>query len=223
MPSFPNTFVESPAPLEPTMDSRGNDALARLNERGFTVATGLTRYYAGAISIMGQQDHIREYCPKDATPARFGTEESTEKWLKKGGGRAVFLLLNQAVDKGENVGQQLSGYAWTGYEACDELPDHPITSAYRLGASALGKHLAGDFIQTVVSGTHKLYAPEDGIGLETWNSNHAASLYPKVGFVVQERPDQPSEPRPTLDPDAVDGKVMDTRLYMAYPNELFAE
>ena len=222
MSSFPNSFVEKPTPLEPIMDSRGNAALARLNERGYTIGLGLNRYFAGAVSIMGQQDHIREYCPKDATPARFGTKDSTERWLQKGGGRAAFLLLEQVTYRGEAIGQQLMGYSWTGYETCEELPDHPITSAYRLGASALGKHLAGNFIQTVVSGTHALYAPEEGIGLETWQSNHAASLYAKLGFELQDRPDQRPELRPTLDPNAVDGKVLDTRLYMAYPGELFA-
>ncbi len=222
MSPFPNSFVETPTPLEPIMDRRGNAALARLNKRGYMIATGLSPYFAGAIGIMGQQYHIREYCPKDATPARFGTQSSTERWLTKGGGRAVFLLLGKVADEDSYVAnQQLGGYAWTGYEPNDALPSHPITSAYRIGASALGKHLADDFIQTVVSGTHALYTPEDGIGLETWKSNHAAELYTKVGFVLQERPSQPAELRPTLDPNAPDGKVLDTRLYMAYPNELF--
>ena len=220
MSAFPNTFIETPVPLEPIMDERGNSALERLNERGFIVATGMSRYFAGAIGVMGQQDHIREYCPKDATPARFGTEQSTEKWLKKGGGRAVFLLLEQAMEKGHEVGQQLSGYAWTGYEECDELPDYKITSAYRLGNTALGKGLAKDFVQIVVSGTHTLYAPDEGIGLETWKSNHAAGLYPKVGFELKAQKD---DARPSLDPNAINGKVNDTRLFMAYPNDLFEQ
>lgn len=220
MPSFPNGFVESPTPLLPTMDSRGNAALERLNSRGFTVTLGLSHYFAGAISVMGQQEHIREYCPKDATPARFGTQESTAKWLQKGGGRAVFLLLEQAQEKGQKAGQQLSGYAWAGVEACEELPDQSITSAYRLGKVSLGRGLASDFIQTVVSGTHALYAPEEGIGLETWQSNHAAALYQKVGFELQTQKD---DVRPTLDSSAANGKVEDTRLFMAYPNGLFAQ
>lgn len=235
MRSFPKTFVEQATPLAPIMDERGNAALGRLNERGFTVVTGMSKYYAGAVGVMGQQEHIAEYCPKDATPARFGTEQSTEKWLKKGGGRAAFLLLEQATDKDGPIGEQLQGYAWTGVEKCDELPAHPITSAYRLGRTALGKRLAGDFIQVTVSGTHALYAPDDGIGLETWSSNHAAGLYQKVGFELQDRPDQEPEARPTLKDvgTEVDGNevyfnakkgqnmVMDTRLYMSYPQELF--
>jgi len=221
MASFPNAYIEQTQPLEPNLDTFGNAALDRLHAKGYEVTTGLTRYYAGAISIMAQQPHIGEYCPKDPTVARFGTEQSTERWLQKGGGRATFLLLSQVIDKEDILGHKLQGYGWTGYEPNETLPQHPITSAYRLGASALGKHVAGDFIQTVVSGTHKLYAPNDGIGLETWQSNHAAGLYLKVGFVIQSQTHQIIERRPTIDPKAPDGSVEDTRLYMAYPNELF--
>jgi hypothetical protein len=220
MATFPNSFAEQITPLKPNLGERGNAALTRLSEKGFIVATGLTPYLAGAIGIMGQQPHIKEYCPKDGTPARFGTQESTRRWLQKGGGRAMFLLMSQAVVKDEPMGEKLEGYGWTGVEACDELPDYPITSAYRLGESALGKGLAGDFIQTVVSGTHTLFAPNEGIGLETWKSNHAAGLYIKVGFVPQEQPNEHTELRPTLTADAENGKVMDTRRYMGYPTEL---
>ncbi len=222
MRQFPNQLVSTVSNLEYTMDARGNAALARLHEKGYTVATGLTPYYAGAISLAGQQNHIREYCPKDATPSRFGTLQSTRQWVTKGGGRGVFLLLGRPDSSNQEVdGQTMHGYGWTGYEASEELPDHPITSAYRLTASALGKHLSKDFVQVVVSGTHTLYAPDEGIGLETWKSNHAAGMYQDVGFALQHRPDQPQELRPSLRKDAVDGKILDTRLYMAYPNELF--
>jgi hypothetical protein len=219
MAHFPTAFTESIQPLTPSIGERGNEALARLQEKGYIVATGLTPYFAGAISIMGQQPHIREYCPKDPTPKRFGTQESTANWLQKNGGRGMFLLLNQVVAGDKVVGHLLHGYGWTGLEPCEELPDHPITSAYRLGAAATGKHLAGDFIQSVVFGTQALYAPEGGIGLETWQSNHAAGLYQRLGFVIQSC--REGELRPTLDPTAVNGLVEDTRIYMAYPNELF--
>jgi len=228
MAHFPNTFAETVTPLTEDIGQRGNQALARLQEKGFIVAKGLTRYFAGAVGVMGQQDHIREYCPKDATPARFATESSTEKWLQKGGGRAMFLLLNQVQHKGEPAGLKLEGYGWTGYEPCDELPDHPITSAYRLGAGAKGKRLSGDFVQTVVSATNALYTDGEGIGLETWKSNSAASLYPKIGFTLLHEAEEP-ELRPTLDLTAFDvvitsegPKIEDTRQYMGYPAELLA-
>lgn len=216
MASYPTGFAERTTVIDGGIGQRGDAALARLLEKGFMVATGLTEYFAGAIGVMGYQPHIREYCPKDATESRFGTLASTEKWLQKGGGRGMFLLLR---GKGENA--QLEGYGWTGVEVCNELPDYPITSAYRIGERGQGKGLAKDFVQVVVSGTNTLYAPNEGIGLETWKSNHAASLYPKVGFVaLAEAPED--ELRPTLNPDATDGKVLDRRLYMGYPRELLA-
>jgi hypothetical protein len=211
---FPKQFVEQAVILEPGIGERGDAALQRLKEKGFSVGVGLSEYYAGAIGVMGYQKHIREYCPKDATKKRFGTLPSTAQWLQKNGGRGMFTLLH-----GDNPDFQLDGYGWTGVETCDELPDHPITSAYRLGERAVGKGLAGDFVQVVVSGTHTLFAHDEGIGLETWRSNRAASLYPKVGFVpIAEAPED--EFRPKLDPTAPDGQVLDRRLYMGYPNEL---
>ncbi len=214
MASFPTGFAESVETLEGVLGQRGDAALIRLWEKGFTVATGLTEYFAGAVGLMGYQEHIREYCPKDATESRFGSLQSTQKWLQKGGGRGMFLLL-----RGQGNGAQLEGYGWTGVEPCDELPDHPITSAYRIGERGRGQRLGKDFIQVVVSGTNTLYAPGEGIGLETWRSNRAAGIYPRVGFILlAEAPDD--ELRPTLKPGTPDGKVMDRRLYMGYPSEL---
>lgn len=216
MATYPTGFAERVENLECSIGGRGDEALAQLGKRGFTVATGLTEYYAGAVGVMGFQPHIREYCPKDSTNKRFGTLKSTEKWLQKGGGRGMFLLL-----QGEGRNATLEGYGWTGVGLTEELPDHPITSAYRIGARALGKGLSGNFVQVVVSGTNTLYAPKEGIGLETWSSNHAASLYPKVGFepIAEATED---ELRPTLSSDATNGKVLDRRLYMGYPADLLA-
>jgi hypothetical protein len=216
MASFPSGFVERAEILDGGIGQRGDAALARMREKGYSVATGLTVYFAGAVGVMGYQESIREYCPKDATESRFGTLQSTERWLQKGGGRGMFLLL-----RGEGNNAQLEGYGWTGVEPCDQLPEHPITSAYRIGERAQGQGLGKDFVQTVVSGTNVLYAPGEGIGLETWRSNHAASLYPKIGFIAIAEAAE-DEPRPTLSPDAVDGKVLDRRLYMGYPSELLA-
>ncbi len=216
MANFPTTFTQSPETLFDGIGSRGDESLARLRERGFTVAAGLSEYYAGAVGIMGAQKHIVEYCPKDATSKRFGTLASTEEWLQKGGGRGMFLLL-----EGEGGDGALAGYGWAGMGPCDELPDHPITSAYRIGESARGQRLSGDFVQVVVSATNALYAPDEGIGLETWNRNPAARLYPKVGFeLVHESPQW--ELRPTLEPNCVDNKTWDRRLFMGYPCELLA-
>jgi hypothetical protein len=231
MRNFPNSFADKPIAITQDLGETGNAAIKRLSERGFTVVTGLTVPYTRAIGIMGQQPHIAEYCPRDATAARFVTPETTQEWLKKGGGRAMFLLLSQVVNKqGEAAGQRLEGYGWTGLEPDeDNLPDHPITSAYRLGATALRKHLSGDFARVIIQATHALYAPADNIGLETWESNvGAVELYKKLGFVLKARSEP--EPRPTLQPEdnpgvvVKDGKrfIEDVRLHMAFPSELLA-
>ncbi len=220
MPSFPNEFAKEPAILQPDLGRLGSEALERLNQRGYDVAVGLDEYYADAISIMAQQSHIVEYCPKDATSSRFGSRNSTEKWLHKGGGRAVFLFLEEIKDAEEEIEHQLSGYAWTGYDPMAKFADYPITSAYRLGANALGKKLAADFIQTVVSGTHALFS-QDGLGLETWRSNPAVRIYERLGFFALEaEADLQKEWRPTLDSKASDSQIADLRLCMGYPKEL---
>jgi len=210
MASFPTGFVNRVEILEPGIGERGDAALTRLHEKGYAIGLGMTEYYAGAVGVMGYQRSIREYCPKDCTEKRFGTLSSTEKWLKKNGGRAPFLLLKD--------GQRLAAYGWSGVEPCDELPDNPITTAYRVSEEFQGKGLGKDFTQVVVSGTRALYAPEEGIGLETWKSNHAAGMYEKVGFTLVHQGE--SEYRPTLDPAALNGKVLDQRLYMSYPDAL---
>jgi hypothetical protein len=214
MVKFPSEYVDQVTVLEPGIGEKGDAALRRIHEKGYTIALGLTEYYADAVRIMGHQRHIREYCPKDATESRFGSLASTANWLQKSGGRGMFLLL-----KGIDRGAQLEGYSWTGVEMCEELPEHTITSAYRVGERVATKHLGKDFIQVVVSGTHTLYAPEEGIGLETWESNRAVNLYTKLGFIlIAGAPEQ--ELRPTLDPLAENGQVLDRRLYMGYPSEL---
>jgi len=47
--SFPNSFAERVETLETGIGQRGDAALERMRAKGFTVATGLTEYYAGAI------------------------------------------------------------------------------------------------------------------------------------------------------------------------------
>jgi hypothetical protein len=218
MKAFPDSFSPGVRILNGNIGLRGDEALERLREKGFNVGVGLTEYHAGRISEMSHQPHIVEYCPRDRTLGRFATLSSTSKWLQKGGGRAMFVLLRDIAADGKQRDFQLEGYGWTGYERCDELPGHPVTSAYRIGNRATGQGLAKDFVQTVVSGTRHNFS-DDGIGLETWASNPAASLYPKVGFVIV-RYAEHYEYRPTLDEEAENGVVADERIYMGYPDEL---
>ncbi|MBL8121655.1 hypothetical protein JNM87_02820 [Candidatus Saccharibacteria bacterium] len=217
---FPDKFVEKPEPLERAIGDKGDLALARLENRGFTVATGLTRYFAGAIGIMAQQQHIIEFCPKDATAERFMTEATTERFLASKGGLAMFLLLSQVIENADALSGRLEGYAWAEYSPCDELPNNPIASIYRIGANAKGKGIAKDFVQTVVSATHTLFAPNEGIGLQVWRSNFAVRIYEEIGFTHQPSNNTQPQYRPTLDPNAENGLMQDTRLFMAYDPSL---
>lgn len=121
--------------------------------------------------------------------------------------------------RGEVNNAQLEGYDWTGYEPCDKLPDHPITSAYRIGARGQGQGLGEEFVRVIVSGTGALCASDENIGLETWRSNYAANIHARVGFVAITVATE-DELRPTIQPDALGEKVLDRRLYMGYPSEL---
>lgn len=216
MSNFPNSFVERVEKINFNIGQRGNSAIMSLKEKGYTVATGLTEYFAGAISVMAYQNHIREYCPNDSSEYRFASLDSTEKWLQKNGGRAMFLLLRGSENKAE-----LEGYGWTGRDSSILLPDHPITSAFRVGERAVGKGIARDFIQIVVSGTNTLYSNGEGIGLQTWRSNEAANLYYRVGFeFVADAPED--EFRPSLASTNPDGMVIDRRLFMAYSKFLLS-
>lgn len=215
MAHFPNKLVDKVEAVDGGIGSLGDQALASLREKGFTLAAGLTEYFAGAVGMMGRQPHIREYCPKDATDKRFATLPSTTAWLNKGGGRGMFLLLS-----GTDPNFQLEGYAWGGIEPCEQLPDHPITSAFRIGDRSAGKGLGRAFTQAVVAAIHTLYGEGEGIGAETWSSNHASGMYERAGF-ESIAADDLYIPRPTLDPNAVDGEVLDRRLYLGFRSELF--
>lgn len=212
---FPSSFSDQPMALEGHIGKLGNEALNAIREKGYSIAVGVNEHYAACIGSMSCQPHIKEYCPNDQTESRFSTVVSTENWLKKGGGRAVFLLLKGSISNQAD----LAGYGWTGLAPCEQLPNHPVTSAYRIGELALGKGLAKPFIQAIVSGTNALYAKGIGIGLETWQSNPAAQIYPNVGFeLVATSPTE--EYRPTLDTSTRDGTVLDRRLYMGYMRNL---
>ena len=210
MESFPNCLVEEPERLSGGLDNKGNAALRELGRRGYELAVGLNEYHAGAITVMARQGHIVEYCPGDATDKRFASLESTERWLRKAGGRAVFLLLQRL--RGESSPTCLAGYGWTGYEESPKFEAYPITSAYRLGDIALGQKLFEHYVQAVVSATKMLFTME-GVGLETWQSNDRAfRTYEKVGF--SELGIDPAEPRPTQ--LKTSGTVLDQRVYMGY-------
>ena len=186
MANFPNTFVERMRPLPADLGEAGNEAAASLAERGYVVEAGFTPYLAGAIGQMATQPHIVEFCWKDETAARFESEDSSMLWSGKNGGRAPFGVGRILA----NDGRRWVGYDWTGLEPCEELPDHPITSAYRLGQEGLRQGLAVPVIKLIVLGSAALYGhdPTD-VGLETSGSNPAGDKYIVSGFddVIQKR------------------------------------
>lgn len=227
MRSFPNTFSDGLLTVVPDiLDRRGSNAIEKLHSRGYFLVAGLTESCAEELPVIGSDPEIVEYCPKDCTENRFGTLDSTAAWLKKHGGRAAYLLIN-STKMSANGDLAIAGYGWSGAEPNEEeYTGQPITTAYRLAKDARGRGLGKPFIQSIVSATRALNTDE-GIGLETWGSNSAAvGSYLKLGFELRAtRPDV----RPTLRPDTtedaviVDGWVSDTRLYMAYPDELFVK
>lgn len=219
---FPHKFVSNPEILRGGLGLLGDEALKKLNAKGYEVADGLSSDYAAAISIMAQQPHIVEYCPKDTTSSRFAGRASTEKWLQKAGGRAVFLLLEKLESEDQDLNLRLAGYGWTGYEITPTYEEYPVTSAYRLGMNHLGKGLASAFTQVVISATYHLYSKES-LGLETWLSNKAVHIYNQLGFFALASIDELEEEwRPTLQPDVPNGLILDKRLHMGYPDSKLA-
>lgn len=232
MANFPDTFAEQLQPLPDDLGEAGNAAAAALAEKGFVVMAGLTRNYVGALTIMAAQRETREYCPKDPTEARFATEESTEKWLSKNGGRGMFLLLERLGDDALD----LAGYGWTGLEESEEVPGGETTFAIRIGEHSQGLGLATPFTKLIVAGSARLFGARN-IWLETWKGNgKAVGAYNSAGFAKLDV--EKDDYRPTTRElfSLVNGRVVvlkelkkgegkvpavaDTRLYFSFPNEL---
>lgn len=212
MAQFPHSFTESPTLLTTGIRETNPNGLGTLVDKEYVVLAGLSRYFAGAISSMAAQQHIREYCPRDTSPRRFATQETTEQWLGKDGGRGVFLL---ARHLGED-GLRLAGYGWTGLQQNEEhVPSGQTTFALRIGQEDLGRGLAAPFSRAIIDGSAELYGAKD-IWLETWGSNgRAVGSYEKAGFV---RVVEKEAVRPTLVEGG--GEVSDIRVYMTLPNDL---
>jgi hypothetical protein len=226
--AFPNTFADNMRPLPENLGEIGAATAAELAERGFVVEAGLTPYLAGAIGQIATQEHIKEYCPKDETAARFESEASTAEWLTKNGGRAMFGI-GRVLGNGS---RRWVGYGWTGPEESEELSDCHVTFAVRLGKEGLGNGLAVPFTKLIVIGSAALYGARD-IGLETWASNKAAKKYEDAGFIFVGSEKEKENERSTLRAVgdvimghevylAEDGKhmVKDRRRHARYPNEL---
>lgn len=221
MSSYPTGFSADLQPLPVDLGERGNEARARLAARGFIVVAGHTEYTAGTVSAIARQPHIKDkMCPKDPTEKRFGSLGSTREWLKKGGGRAMFLLARVAtggvelnIDKPVQDQVVVEGYGWTGNEPCDKLPNNPTTFAVRVGENALGNRAAEPFTTLIITGSAALYGAT-GFGLETWEDNtKAVAAYEAAGWQLENRAEN-EERR------LADGTVeLATRRYYSYPDE----
>src|SRR6185437_5557167 len=89
---MPSTFIDSPVSLAHyELDPAGEAAIEKLQQRGFEVVAGVTAADVRFITEIAQQQAVREQCPKDLTH-RFGDQAMMERWLRKNGGRAVFML-----------------------------------------------------------------------------------------------------------------------------------
>ena len=203
MSEFPKDFTPLKW-LQPEFDQATNQALQRLQSRGYEVASGLNEYWAEVISQLAQQPHIVEYCPADYSSTRFVSPQSARRWLAEKAGRAVFLLFQMSSPQ-----EELVGYAWTGYDT-NAPSGYPLTSAYRLATAARGRGLAKDYISVVLGATETLFSQE-GLGLQTWESNPALKIYQQLGFEILRHGAQ--ELRPTLQPTK-SGQVADRRIYM---------
>ena len=94
MPHYPSTFETEITPLRPDDFSShyGADAVQELADKGFVALAGVTAQQGVQIALIGEQKGIREFCPRDASPSRFGTRDAMEKWLGKEGGRGMTII-----------------------------------------------------------------------------------------------------------------------------------
>lgn len=201
MTDFPTGFNQTTQPLPDGLGQAGDEAAAKLAERGYEVRVGLTPELADQISIMAREPSIREYCPKDCAQ-RFKDRPAAEHWLTKK--RAVFVLLKNG---------KLAGYGWAGPATISHAPDSQNTFAVRIGEAGQGQGLAAPFSCLIIAATAVLYAARD-FWLETWASNGGAvHIYHKIGFKTV---DEQADARPTKDGQT----VTDTRVYMTLSNRL---
>ena len=173
MKPFPTAYSASTDAVKASdLDEAGKVALKRLNDQGYELRHGLTPGYADAIKELVTQPSICTYCLKDST-SRFCDRDTTAVWLRKG--RAVFLLIEQ-------LSGEVAGYAWTGPETTEHIPEGKVTVALRVSESFQGRGLAAPYLQSVVSATKALYDADD-FWLESWESNAGAvHVYKKTGF-----------------------------------------
>jgi hypothetical protein len=219
--SYPTTFSAEHINLLDisNMSNRGHDSVYALQTKGLEMVSGIMETDIDQILAISATTDVKEFCPNDEK--RFS---DPEKWLAKG--RGAFLL--RAI-----ANSQIVGYSWVGLleEEVPELPNHPVTSAFRSQVRGTGK----DLVIATIEAARAIHG-SSMIGLETWASNPAVRTYvhPRVGINIVDNRSQESDKetgemipimRPTIRhakaPDAVviKGKphIRDTRLFGTFP------
>ncbi|MDB5182340.1 MAG: hypothetical protein JWO47_124 [Candidatus Saccharibacteria bacterium] len=119
MSAFPITFSEESIPLDGVLSQSetGCRVVAGLAELGLRASYGLTEAEFPEIMGLANLDDIVEFCPNDKAGKRFNAG-----WLEKG---RTFINF-RTIAEGE-----LKAYSWAGVQREDELPNHPVTTAFR--------------------------------------------------------------------------------------------
>lgn len=219
MKAFPTALAETQTPIsEYPLSDAGLAAVDMLAERGLEMVSGIREADLDDILEFAATDAVKEYCPNDV--ARFS--DGARRWAGKG--RGGFIL--RTIDEHE-----FRGHTWMGVEACEELPNHPVTTAYRTMAKGTGALIV---VATVEAG-RAIYELDKGCGLETWASNgRAVSTYTKVDarlekVLSEERNKKTDRLEPVTRPTLETGDHVfwkngvpvrtDTRMFMSLPEE----
>jgi len=116
--TFPKNIVQNPVDLASALDN--NPFVRMIVDHDLKASAGLTEQLRSQIAEAAHQLHIAEFCPNDH--GRFGTAEAARKWQNKG---RELVTIHDETDT-------LLAYFWSGVEKNGHLPDHPITTAYRV-------------------------------------------------------------------------------------------
>lgn len=193
MPKYPVELVQEVSPLPASVDQ------SELNERGLFVVRGLTRSLAMQLVERSREPHVVKFCPNDA-PKRFKNLPAVEAWQTR---ERLSLPLVRKLGDGA---LKLEGFGWMGPgvpgEDEPQIPGATITYAERIYADAVGQGNALPYAQAMLD-THAALYGNDGVWLEAWVKNEAATrTYKKAGFELF-----------TTIPGELHGEAMD-RVYM---------
>lgn len=178
----------------------------------YSVAHGLTEYYAGSVATMAMQQPVREFYPADSTEERFATRQSTQQWLRRVGSKSVYLLLRDYKED-----HRLAGYGWVERASSVEAPGGETKFAVRLGEEVAGKGFEIPF-SAIILGASAKFLKARNFWLEEKDSNEKAlKAFDLIGF--EEAGYQPrisTRRRPRRE------TVLSSQLYMRLPDDKLA-